>query len=156
MNASRNLFWLWVLKRVAKPTPYLWGGKSLEPVKGKGWRFGGLDCSGLVTAGLLQAGGPDWRDTHNTDALWRLPRVELPDALPGDVVLYWGNGSKGPEDVEHAMVWAGAGVVVGQAYGGSANVTVEYSLARGHVSQALPLRYRPDFAGVVRLPFTQP
>lgn len=72
--------------------PYIWGGRG-ETV----WTEKGLhrhahgcnvfDCSGLITRALKEAGGKDWRATHNADVLWReLEPVEKPE--PGDLVFY--------------------------------------------------------------------
>jgi murein DD-endopeptidase len=134
----------WALEHLERRTPYVWAGK--DPTKG-------LDCSGFVTAGLFAVGGPDWRLTHNTDRLWaECPLVRLDQARPGDAVLYWGK-SAGPRDVSHVMLYVGEGIVVGQAYGGPENTLPSYSIPRGHWTKVLPLRYRPDVAGAVRLPF---
>lgn len=153
-------FLLWVLERYRARTPYLWGGKDERAGASDIYPTGGLDCSGLVTRGLHLAGGPDCRATHNTDRIWtEWPRIASQIARPGDVVLYRGPSSTGPDDVEHVMVLlvppspGSDGLVVGQAYGGSANTTVAYSLARHHVTQCLPLGYRSGLAGFVRLPF---
>jgi hypothetical protein len=122
----------------------VWGGK--DPSRG-------LDCSGFVTCALHHVGGPDWRKTHWTDRLWaECEHVELDQVRPGDAVLYWGK-STGPKDVSHVMLALDWGLVVGQAYGDEANKSPEYSVARGHWTRVLPIRYRPDVAGAVRLPF---
>ena len=144
MTTPRATFWRRVLTHVLEPTPYVWGGK----------RAGALDCSGLVTLSLWEAsnGMTDWRDTHNTDALWKLPPVDVADLQPGDLVLYWGEHSQGPEDVSHVMVWAGAGVVVGQAWGGPLDLDANQSRLKGKVSQVKPVHYRTDLAGFRRLP----
>lgn len=153
-------FILWTLDMYRRRTPYLWGGKDERARSSTRYPTGGLDCSGLVTRGLMLFGGPDLRSTHNTDRLWtEFPRVALGDARPGDAVLYRGEKPTGPDDVEHVMVVivppsaTSEGLCVGQAFGGRANGTVAYSLARGHVTQCLPLGYRSGLAGVVRLPF---
>lgn len=133
----------WALDRLDRRTPYVWGGKDPST---------GLDCSGFVTCALHHVGGPDWRATHWTDRLWaECEHVDLGQVRPGDAVLYWGN-STGTKDVSHVMLALDWGMVVGQAYGGPANKTPAYSLERGHWTRVLPLRYRPDVAGAVRLP----
>ena len=69
MTTPRATFWRRVLAHALEPTPYVWGGK----------RPGALDCSGLVTLSLWEAsdGRIDWRDTINTDGLWKLPPVDV-------------------------------------------------------------------------------
>lgn len=144
MSTQRAAFWRRVLVHAMAPTPYVWGGKVP----------GALDCSGLVTLSLWEAseGRIDWRQTHNTDALWRLPPVDVAQLEPGDLVLYWGEHSTGPEDVSHVMVYAGAGVCVGQAWGGPGDINSRQSMLAGKVSQVKPVRYRSDLAGFRRLP----
>jgi murein DD-endopeptidase len=134
----------WALNHLERRTPYVWAGKDPST---------GLDCSGFVTEGLFHVGGPDWRKTHNTDRLWaECQRIELDQVRPGDAVLYWGAHSTGPRDVSHVMLALDWGLVIGQAYGGTNNVSAEYSRALGHWTKILPLRYRSDVAGAVRLP----
>lgn len=133
----------WMLVRPG----YVWGGKSRT----------GADCSGFVTGPLFEAsdGAIDLRATHNTDRLWtEFPRVSREEALPGDVALYFGEHSTGPDDVSHAMVYLGEGLVCGQAYGGPKDTNAEASRAAGKVTQVLSVDYRPDLAGFVRLPLT--
>lgn len=142
---SRSVFFRRALELLASRPGYVWGGK--QP--------GALDCSGFVTLALHLAGGPDLRATHNTDRLWtEFPRVELADVLPGDLALYQGAFSKGPEDVEHVMVYAGLGLCFGMAWGGSHDTDAEVSRLAGKVAMVRELHYRPDFAGFVRLSFT--
>ncbi len=151
---KRSAFWLAALDLLNARIPYVWGGKSIGFVPGAKFATGGLDCSGFVTSLVHQVscGALDWRATHNTDRLWtELPRVEVPEL--GDLVLYFGPASSGPNDVEHVMVYAGADVVIGQAFGGRLNVGPEYSVPRRHWTRALPLRYREKVAGFVRLPW---
>lgn len=140
----RSKYWQRVLAIAVKSVGYVWGGR-LET---------GLDCSGFVTLPLFQAsnGIIDWRFTHNTDELWKLPRVKVGELLVGDLCLYWGQNSKGEHDVSHVMVYAGNGAVVGQAYGGPSDTDPARSREQGRVTQALPMFYRDDFAGCVRLP----
>lgn len=62
--------------------PVLWGAKGPDV----------FDCSGLVTTGIWQAGGPDLRHLENAQALHDHSRAlgagpsDL--ALPGDLVFY--------------------------------------------------------------------
>lgn len=143
----RAAFFRRILDALTARPGYVWGGKTLQ----------GMDCSGLPTWALYEASGHaiDWRFTHNTDSLWtRCPRVTESDSLPCDVALYFGENSKGPDDVSHAMVLVGSGLVVGMAWGGPADVDAGASRAVGKVIQVRDLRYRSDLAGIVRLPLT--
>lgn len=151
---KRSAFWIGALELLNQQVPYVWGGKSIAYAPGMKFQTGGLDCSGFVTSLVhkISGGRIDWRATHNTDRLWtELPLVEAPEL--GDLVLYFGPGSTGPNDVEHVMVYAGEDVVIGQAFGGRLNVSPEYSIQRRHWTRALPLRYREKVAGFVRLPW---
>lgn len=143
-TVKREAFLLSALKILRRPIPYLWNGKDPERA---------CDCSGLVTGLLKKLGGPDLTTTHNTDRLWlEFPKISELEALPGDLVLYRGQKPAGPEDMEHVMIYAGAGVCFGQAFGGSANTSIDFSLERGHVTQVLSVDYRGGRAGFVRSP----
>lgn len=144
MTATRGTFYRRCLELLASRIGYVWGGKTVK----------GLDCSGFVTLALQQAGGDDLRATHNTDRLWvEFPRVaSAAEVLPGDLVLYSGAFSKGPDDVEHVMVCAGFGLCFGMGWGGSKDVDPAASIAAGKVGLVRTLDYRPDLAGFVRLP----
>ena len=145
MTVLRSAFVRRVLTHCCEPTGYVWGGK----------RPGALDCSGLVTLSLWEAsdGRLDWRQTHNTDALWRLEPVEGVAALRnGDLCLYWGEHSTGPEDVSHVMVYFDPGQCVGMAWGGPSDVDAAASIAAGKRPLVKPVNYRSDLAGFRRLP----
>lgn len=146
MTVSRSALVLWALQALERRIPYLWGGR--EPSNG-------LDCSGFITVPLYQLSGGklDLRATHNTDLLWKeLPHVEPGEEQSGDVAVYRGAASTGPHDVEHVMLVAVPGIVVGQAYGGRANTSRVYSLERGHWTKVLRADYRKDLCGFLRLP----
>lgn len=144
MNVSRATFFRKTLELLAARPGYVWGGKALP----------GLDCSGFVTLALKLAGGPDLKD-HNTDKLWlKLPRVNAADVQPGDVALYFGEGSTGPDDVSHAMTCLGFGLCGGMAWGGPGDVDAGTSRVAGKVAMIRELAYRSDLAGFVRLPLT--
>ena len=142
----RAAFFRRILEALTARPGYVWGGRSLQ----------GMDCSGLVTWALYEASGHaiDWRQTHNTDALWKLPRVAPGSELAGDVALYFGANSTGPEDVSHTMVLVGFGLVSGMAWGGPGDVDGATSRAAGKVIQVRDIHYRDDLAGIVRLPLT--
>lgn len=76
--SARAKFLDYVLSQVDKPC--LWGAKGDDA----------FDCSGLITCGILAAGGPDLRRTHNANKLGKETRpllaVERP--LPGDLILF--------------------------------------------------------------------
>lgn len=126
--------------------PYKWGGKL--PALG-------LDCSGLVTHALWKAGGPDWRQTYNTDKLWN-ELVEPQMLRPGDICLY---GGTGPADVSHVMVWlmdpggAAGGIIVGACGGDSTTTSQTIALRQGaRVKVHRSHLYRKDFRGFRSLP----
>ena len=143
----RAAFYRRILDALRACPGYEWGGKSLA----------GMDCSGLPTWALYEASGHaiDLRRTHNTDKLWtEFPRVTEADAQAGDVALYFGDGSTGPDDVSHAMVLAGFGLTVGMAWGSPKDVDAVKSRVAGKVIQVRDLHYRSDLAGIIRLPLT--
>lgn len=75
---ARTRFLDFVLSQVEKPA--LWGTKGPDA----------FDCSGLVTCGLLAAGAPDMRHTHNADRLRAETRPLLPSErpIPGDLIFF--------------------------------------------------------------------
>lgn len=143
----RAAFFRRILEALCARPGYEWGGKSLA----------GMDCSGLPTWALYEASGHaiDLRRTHNTDMLWTsFPHVSEANAMAGDVALYFGEGSKGPDDVSHAMVLVGFGLTAGMAWGGPKDTDPLKSRVAGKVIQVRDLRYRSDLAGFIRLPLT--
>lgn len=116
--------------------PYLWGGKSDE----------GLDCSGLVTLSLFLAGGPDWRQTHNSQAL--LDELEpASELLPGDLVMY----------PRHVMLHLASGLVLGACDGDSKTTSLEIAARQGaRVKTRRRFDYRRDVIGFRRIPFLVP
>lgn len=145
MTTQRAAFVRRVLAHHGERPGYVWGGKTP----------GALDCSGLVTLSLWEAsdGKLDWRQTINTDGLWRLPAVEtVAELRNGDLCLYWGEHSTGPEDVSHVMVYFDPGQCLGMAWGGPGDTNAANSRAMGKVSLVRPVNYRADLAGFRRLP----
>jgi murein DD-endopeptidase len=142
--------------------PYIWGGKDpgdqveeIDRSTGKlvrSWTRG-LDCSGLVTHVLWRLGGPDWRQTHNTDRLWdELPETHAPQ--PGDICLYGLGGSQ--PNPSHVMLWLGACGVVFGATGGNSD-TKTHADAKRHdarVKFKTSHLYRADFLGFRSMPLT--
>jgi cell wall-associated NlpC family hydrolase len=80
--SARLRFLEYVTAQVDKPT--LWGAKGDDA----------FDCSGLVTCGIVAAGGPDLRKTHNANALGKGTRRLLPDEkpIPGDLIFFDSEG----------------------------------------------------------------
>ncbi len=123
--------------------PYIWGGKSST----------GIDCSGLVTVALFDAGGPDWRSTRWSGRLHaELPSVDV--LSPGDLVFY------GPSEtaISHVMVHVAEGLLVG-ACGGDAGCRTLNEAARrkARVKFRHLADYRPhDIRGFRRLPLETP
>jgi cell wall-associated NlpC family hydrolase len=80
--------------------PVLWSAKGPDA----------YDCSGSVTACLLKAGGPDWRQTHNAQGLHDATRTLVHGELPlaGDLIFY-GNG---PDRIEHVAVYTADGGII--------------------------------------------
>ena len=144
MTTQRATFWRRVLTHCLEGVGYVWGGRSAA----------GVDCSGLVTLSLWEAsdGRIDWLRDINTDGLWKLPPVDVAALQVGDLALYWGENSKGPEDVSHVMVYAGAGQCVGMFWGGPSDTDGAKSRAAGKVAAVKPVHYRSDLAGFRRLP----
>lgn len=120
---------LWLLG-----TPYIWGGKTPEP---------GLDCSGLVTYALWQAGGPDLRQTHGTERL--LDELEpVPVLTPGDLVCYR----------RHVVIHIASGLVIGANGGNATTATVAAARQRGaRVKLERRWDYRADVLGFRRILF---
>lgn len=120
-------------------TPYQWGGKG-------GPRDWGLDCSGLVTVALHAAGGPDWRQSHNSQALYDAlppPRYQV---LRGGELVFYGSG---PKAVTHVMVHLGGELLAGACGGGHDCITLEEARRlAAKVQTRMGLHYRPDFVGV--------
>jgi len=113
--------------------PYLWGGKSRE----------GIDCSGVVTYALWQAGGPDWRQTHASSTLLEVLQP-VSDLVPGDIVCYR----------RHVMVHVASGIVVGACDGDSKTTTLAIAKERGaRVKLKQRYDYRNDIVGLRRIPF---
>lgn len=140
----RSTVWHAFLELLARNPVYQWGGR----------RDDGVDCSGFVELAVYKAseGKIDLRG-KNSDGLWNeLAPVSVAQLLPGDLVFYWGPTSKDEHDVSHVMVYAGAGMCFGMAWGGPADVDAVVSRAQGHTVKVMKLNYRDDLAGFRRLP----
>lgn len=115
--------------------PTVWGRKG--PMA--------FDCSGLVTWALRQAGGPDWRNTHNAQALAELfqPMASVP---AGAVALaFYGQGW---ERVKHVMFVCPDGRAYGACGATPTVITVERAIEIGHrVRYRSSASYRTDLLG---------
>jgi murein DD-endopeptidase len=134
--------------------PYIWGAKG--EVYNGGRTF---DCSGLVTWAYHEAGGQDWRATHNTDVLFaELPSVAMDALQPGDL-LFWGRRAQGsePADAEHVAIYlGGGGALLSAAGGGRKTRTIEDSYeAKAYVRTESTIHYRLGFLGARRLPWAE-
>jgi cell wall-associated NlpC family hydrolase len=131
---------LWSMLKL-QGTPYLWGGK--DPATG-------LDCSGAVGCCLEenQIVPAGWKLSHNADAIaaWcnSIPAI---DAEPGDLVFY---GSQ--YKINHVMMVAGEGEVVGAAGGGRWCTTIATAQARGAEVKKVRVGYRMDVVRYGRIP----
>jgi hypothetical protein len=119
---------------VLEGVAYKWGGKGPR----------GLDCSGLVTLALKACGGPDLRDSHNSDRLWlELPEVVEPSM--GDLAFY---GAK--NDPSHVVVCLGGphDAIIGANGGGRDTTTLAIADAQSaRVKRKDSPHYRRDLLG---------
>lgn len=110
---ARTRFCSLALEQLGKPV--LWAAKGPDA----------YDCSGLVTATLLLAGGPDLRHLDNAQRLFdETPALSGALPLPGDLVFY------GPSalQVEHVAILLAGGKVL-SADGAQPSVsTIEQAL----------------------------
>lgn len=127
--------------------PYIFGSKGGVHALPGGKQVACFDCSGLVTCGLLEVGGPDWRQTHGAAGLFEaLGHVDFP--APLDLAAYGP-----PGHVDHVMFWWGDGRMYGASGGDSTTTTVASALSRrACVHFKTAVSYRPDFRCYLRLP----
>jgi murein DD-endopeptidase len=141
--------------------PYIWNakgeyygiGSSAVPLTRA------FDCSGLVTWAYREAGGPDWRATHNTDVLFaQLPHVPMDALQPGDL-LFWGTPEKDgvPADTQHVAIYLGGSTALLSAAGGGRTTrTIEDSYeAKAYVRTETSIHYRAGFLGARRLHWSE-
>jgi len=134
---SRRLdFIAWCLQQEGKP--YVWDSKGPDT----------FDCSGLVTAGYLAVGLPDWRATHSSALLWsELPEIHYLQV--GDL-CFW------DDPIDHVMVWWGDGRCFGASGGNKTTDSVMKAAQRGaRVHFTHGIQYRPRFRGFRVSPFEQ-
>lgn len=122
-------------------TPYIWGGKTPDR---------GLDCSGLVTLSYYEAGGPDWRETKNSDTFWNgLEPVEEGLLVPGDLVFY---GGTGPNDVDHVAIWVNnLGLILEASGGDHTTLSIAEAMRRHAEVRVSYFGDRKDLRGFRRL-----
>jgi cell wall-associated NlpC family hydrolase len=119
--------------RTREDCPYIWAAKGPD----------NFDCSGLVTWGFKESGGPDMRLNYNADRLFNLlEETETP--RPGDLCFY---GHKG--HASHVMVYIGP-LVYGATGGNSGTHT---AVSHAKVQYRSGVNYRPDLLGYRKLPF---
>jgi cell wall-associated NlpC family hydrolase len=100
-------------------------------------------------------GLPDWRATHNANALWSHLTHIHPSTdshlRPGDL-CFWGAADGGP--INHVMLWWGDGRVYGACGGDHTTISVEEAVRRGAKVQFRPKAdYRKHFIGWAASPF---
>lgn len=128
---ARTRFLDFVLSQIDKPC--CWGCKGPDA----------FDCSGLVTCGILAAGGEDMRHTHNANKLGaetrQLQPMERP--LPGDLILF---DAEGDGLDEHVGIVKDAKTAI-DASGATHAVTSIEEAVRHHARVRLHdgLQYRP-------------
>lgn len=127
-----------------------------QQFKPYGWNSKGpfqFDCSGLVTWGLLEAGGPDLRATHNSQLLFdKLQQIS--SWQKGMTLLsFYGDG---PDAVEHVMVVFDDGRAFGTHRGGRRVVTLADAIReRAYITFQPSPSYRRDLLGFRELRYRE-
>lgn len=110
--------------------PYLWQGKgyvkwTLAGLATHGFADGSgthplylVDCSGLVTCAIKEAGGPDWRGSHRAQTL--LEACEREYAPGGFATLHFYGASRSA--ISHVNICLDNGMLLG-AMGGDSTTT---------------------------------
>jgi cell wall-associated NlpC family hydrolase len=140
-KSARQKFLDFVKGQVGKPT--LWGAKG--PLA--------FDCSGLVTCGILIAGGPDLRSTHNANRLAKetRPLLGAEKPLPGDLIFF--DAERDGLD-EHVGVVVDATTAIDAEGARSKVTTLEQAQALGaQVRTHDRLAYRRSFRAIHRNTF---
>jgi len=140
--------------------PYIWpapiNGYSGKDIPNASYH-GCYDCSGLVTTSLKDAGGPDWRATHNARKLYDLSLpIELADLRPGDLAFY-GEPQKSPLTgymISHVAVCMGGKSMIEAMGGTSQCLTPAIAKAIGasvREHHKLGPTWRKDFVRIGRI-----
>lgn len=148
LSTARQQLRAWLLAR--QDCPYAWGFKGGLTLMPDGTMRDAYDCSGLVTAGLMHTGGPDWRQTHGSGALFdELPRLEA-EELPQPLDLaFYGQ----PGQISHVVYVWDDGRIFGACGGNHTCTNAIIAAKMGAKVQFKPSRdYRPDFRGYRRFP----
>lgn len=124
-----------------------------------GWGCAGpdqFDCSNFANEMLKYIGlHVKWAETHRAADMFRDPALE-PVSTPqvGDFVFYAGERPGSP--VEHIMVYAGDGRVIGACGGGRHTLTIEDAIRdNAKVRYRSSIHYRKTFLGFRALPLSK-
>ena len=128
--------------------PYIWGGKGMTC---PGWtnRFNVpvFDCSGLVTTAMEEAGGPNWRTTHNAQKMFNvLDEAGMPDTF--GVLRFYGLDK---DRVTHVAFSLGNGLILDAHGGGSSTTSLEEANKKGAKVQ-VHFCNRRDLVGARKMP----
>lgn len=138
---------------------YLWQGKgyvkwSMTGLASHGFHDGSgthplylVDCSGLVTCALKEAGGPDWRGTHRAQTLLEACERECPPN--GFATLHFYGASR--SSISHVNISLDHGLLLG-AMGGDSTTTKP---TPGKDVRLIVGDNRSDFQEAGRLPLAQ-
>lgn len=141
---SRARFGAAAIKAMAKPTWYVYGGRSIPQ---------GCDCWGFWPALFTELGEHDiaklmtpwWTDK----AYEKLPTVK-PDQLKMGDAIFYGGDEDSPWDVDHAMMYLGNGVIIGQSGGGQTTTSIlkaQLANPQARVRVYPEYTYRADIKG---------
>ncbi len=131
--------------------PYIWQGKGAVKWTEAGLvplDTPGLDCSGLVTCSLLEAGGPDWRATENAQSLFeKLVKGQFASVFKPHL-RYYGASKQSITHIAFGIPVAQGGCLVIEAAGGG------HLTLKPEPSARVFFHYetRRDLAGVTPLP----
>lgn len=155
MNPLRKKMVQVGLNQIGKP--YIWGGHGYhlwtsDGLKDTTYGVAVYDCAGLVTTSLKDAGGPDWRISHNAQLLYneceetgKTATSHTPPNFATDLgwLMFWGE-SLGR--ITHVGIHISEGMVL-EASGGDRSTTT-LDLAQKHGAKVrIGWNGRLDFQG---------